>query len=62
MGKVMFRDGTKAGSLSGPLLHPASSVSTDAAILCLQFDSSPQSVLSSDKMANAVLSSCNYCM
>ena len=46
MGKVMFRDGTMEGSLSSPLLHPPSSVPTDAAIL--QFDSSsPQSILDS---------------
>lgn len=39
----MFRDATKArqASLSNPLLHPVSSVPTDAAILRLQFDSSP---------------------
>lgn len=46
MGKVMFIDGTKTGSLSSPLLHPASSVPRDSAILCLQFDSSsPRSIL-----------------
>lgn len=50
----MFRDGTKAGGLSSPLLHPASSVPADAAIHCLQFDSSSlQSIL--DSLLNAMI-------
>ena len=63
MGKVMFRDGTKAGSLSSPLLHPASTVPTEAAILCLQFDSSSPRAFSNlieCFYLNAMFSSCNY--